>query len=151
MKTFKYNYTLTVKILLSVAVILSGTGCGWNIYNIVEYSAAGFLKVLPYAVICALSFFFFLLTLSMLFFSRYEIKGDALVSKLGFLVSKIKVEKITKIAKFFNENKLVIYYDEKYAVVFVSPEKYDDFISALIKTNKNIEYVLADDNSGKEE
>lgn len=152
MKSFKYNYTLAVRILLVLAVILSGVGGGWNIYSIVEYSPAGILKVLPYAVICALSLFFFILTLSMLFFSRYEIKNNTLVSKLGFLVSKINLDRITKIAKFLNENKLVIYYDrEKFAVVFISPETYDDFISALLKSNKDIEYVLVDENSEKDE
>ena len=152
MKSFKYNYTLSVRILLVLAVILSGVGGGWNIYSIFEYSPAGFLKVLPYAVICALSLFFFILTLSMLFISRYEIKNNALISKLGFLVSKINLDRITKIAKFLSENKLVIYYDrEKFAVVFISPEKYDDFISALLKSNKDIEYVLVDENSEKDE
>ena len=134
--------------LLAVAIILSGAGVGFNVYNIAEYLPFGAGKVIPYVIIAVISACVFVLSLSMLVRSKYVVKDGCIVSWFGLIKSKIKISDISGFSHFKKTDKLVVYFKNgKYAVIVISPAAFDDFVAAVREYDKTIICTRGEDDN----
>ncbi len=141
MKKFRFEYSKTVWLLLTLVVLLLFTGIGWNVFNLIEYSFAGAFKIVIYAL---LVFFLVLLTvivISVMVASKYVVKNGFLQVWLGVFMSKVDVKDISCFVLFKKSNKLVAYYEgDRYTVILISPDKYEAFVLAVREQNPAIAF-----------
>lgn len=64
--------------------------------------------------------------------------------RFGLIKSVYKIKEIESIRLFSKTNKLVLYFkNEKYTVISVKPEWYNDFIREVLSHNLNIRYDVS--------
>ncbi|MBQ8426507.1 MAG: hypothetical protein IJX16_01965 [Clostridia bacterium] len=143
MKKFRFKYSTSVWVLLMLVVVLSTAGMVWNIFNLKEYVWAGAFKITVYALIVAITAFLSVFAISIMVHGLYVIKKDCLYTQFGFVGSKVKISEITEITHFKKSNKLVAYFkDEKYTVIVIDEQNYDEFVKYLREINKEIKYSV---------
>lgn len=141
MKSFKFRYSGVVWILLALVTILSFIGLGWNIFSLTEYFGINQIKTVSHFIMSGLCALLAFTTLSIIIYGRYKIKKGCLITYLGYLKSKVKIQEVTELVHFTKSNKLVAYYkDDKYSIIVISPEDYDDFVLAMREVNAKIVY-----------
>ena len=72
MKQFNVKFSLAIYILLPFAILLSGGGVAWNIYNV--FNNNELTKIVVTALTAILSLAIFVLSFSVLIYSRYSFK-----------------------------------------------------------------------------
>jgi len=145
MKTYPYNFTKTVKILLFVLCALCAVCIGYTCYRAVvsikSNTITDFFGVLTIAVPFIVAVFGLVLAISMLKKSCYEINGRQFITRFGFLTSTYQIPDVTEIHLFTKTRKLAVYFkNNTYIVIAVKEEWYKDFIDELLKRNKSISY-----------
>ncbi len=141
MKSFKLKYSPVIWILLALVILLSVCGLAWNLFTIIEFAGLRTYKVISAGILCALCFALTVLSLSVVFYGKYSIKGNYLYSCFGIIKSRIDINVITHVIHFKKSDKLVVYFGNKsYVIILISPSYYEDFILALREVNKNIIY-----------
>jgi hypothetical protein len=141
MKKFRFKYSLTVWLLLALVVALSLGGLAWNVFNIIQYVWAGAFKITIYALIVAITAFLAIFASSVMIFGFYVVKNGQLYTQFGFISSKVKISDIVQITHFKKSDKLVAYFtDQKYTVIVIAPQDYDEFIKTLREINPQITY-----------
>ena len=139
MKRFRFVYSFTVWLLLSIVLLLSGAGLGLNIFNLIEYSKLGIAKTIIYSVVVILNFLLLALDLSVMLYGCYVIKDGYLYSCFGLIRTRTPIKEVVQFTHFKKSNKLVMYFeDAKYTVIIISPEKYEDFILSVREENPKI-------------
>lgn len=142
MKKFRFDYSPLVKALIFLVIVISAAGLAFNLITTVNYASDKTLLAILYGVLCILTAALFFESLAIAFYGLYKIKGGYLYSCFGFIYSKTDVKDIIAVHVFKKTEKLVVYFkDEKYSVIIISPEKYDEFIAELLKANPDIRYV----------
>ena len=141
MKKFRFEYSKLVWILLSLVLVLVAIGITWNIFNLIQYSFLGTFKIVSYTAIVVLLFALFIIVLSVMLGSKYVVKDNFVHVWIGVFKSKTNVKDISCFVLFKKSNKLVVYYkDNKYSVILLSPDKYDDFVLAVREQNHEIAF-----------
>ncbi len=136
---FRFKFSPLIYGLLALVVALSIAGLAWNIYNLFAVQNQGALQTVSYVVIGVISLAVLAISLGVLLFGYYVIKGTKLYVYFGFIRTFVDLNDVIAITHFKLSDKLVIYYkDEKFSVITISPKKYDDFISAVLKINGNV-------------
>lgn len=139
MQKFRFKYSTSVWVLLSLVLLLTAGGIIWNVFNLIEYSWAGAFKIVIYAVIICLTACIFLFVLLSMINGCYVIKNGFLYTCFGLIKNKVNLDLATQITYFTFSNKLVLYFnDQKYSVIVIPPERYDDFIKAVRESNRAI-------------
>ncbi len=150
MKKFNYTFTLTLKILIWSAIAVSIVGLMWNIFNLVEYFKLGTTKIVTYSIMVILNVFLLAFTLSVLLFSRYQILNEYLICRIGFITSKCKIQDIVEITYFSDKNVLAVYFcNDKYNLISIKPENFQQFTDALREKNNKIYYNIERDLENK--
>ena len=140
MKSFKFKYSATVWLLLSLILALSIIGAAWNAFNLTQYSWSTF-KVITYSLLTAMTAALAVFVLSVMISSKYVVKGEYLYTRFGFIFNKVKIEEIVEITHFKKSDKLVVYFsDAKYSVIVIPPENYGAFVIAIREVNKSAVY-----------
>jgi hypothetical protein len=133
-------------ILLSLALILSLFGFAVNIYRLINLSEA---LAYDYISIILMMFVTILLTviiISVMISSKYTLTKEKLTSSFGIVKSEIPVKDMNQIVLFKKTEKLVIYFGkDKYSVIVVKKEWYDDFIMDMRQLNPDIIYDIKND------
>ena len=141
MKRFNFKYSLMVWLLLSVVVLFSIGGLVWNAYALVEYWSINILKSVSSIVLILLCLLLAVLSLSIMIYGKYVIKGKNLYACFGLVKTKYEIEEIVEITHFKKSNKLVAYFnDQKYTVIVIAPIDYEEFILGVRKINPKIVY-----------
>jgi hypothetical protein len=139
MQKFRFKYSMAVWILLSLVLVLTAGGIIWNIFNLIEYSWAGAFKIIIYSFIIFLTACIFVFVLFAMINGCYLIKNGFLYTCFGLIKNKVCLDSVTQITHFTFSNKLVLYFnDQKYSVIVIPPERYDDFIKAVRENNHAI-------------
>lgn len=142
MKKFRFSYSPIVKILIAAVIVIAAAGLTLNIVTVVKYAKSDTLLTVVYGVLSVLTALLLIEAIAIAFYGLYSIKGGFLYSFFGLIYSKTDVNDIIAVQVFNQTRKLVVYFkDEKFSVIIVAPEKYDDFIAALIKANPEIKYL----------
>ena len=148
MKSFRFRFHPSVWFLFAVALLLSGAGTTFNVYNTVQYFPFGATKVLPYILVAVISAAIFVTCLSMVVYSKYVVKDGYLISFFGFIRSKTAISDLSGFSLFKKTNKLVAYFKNgKYTVIVVSPAAFDDFVAAVREFDKTIICTRGDDDA----
>lgn len=138
MSKFKYKKSILITVVISLLSACALAGIITNIINIVQ-DANNWLKVLSYSIILAISVFMLIASLLMLLTAHYKITDTHLVVSYGVITERITIQSINSISIFKSSDNLVVYYNEnKYQVILISPDVFDDFIVALRNVNENI-------------
>ena len=141
MKKFRFYYSTSVWVLLSLVILLLTGGLCYNIYNFFSYVEHGVYKAVIYFLIVIVNGGLLAFAVSVAVYGKYVIKDKKLYSYFGFIRSAVSTDDIVQITHFKKSDKLVIYYkDAKYSVIIISPDKYEGFILALREENRNIIY-----------
>lgn len=141
MKKFNFKYSKSVLLLLVLVVVLSAGGCAWNIAYALQYVGLNTTKVVTSLIICFLCAFLTVFALSALLYGKYVIKNGYLICYFGFIKSKINIKEATEITHFKKSDKLVLYYsNDKYSVIVIGNELYEDFILSIRQVNSQIKY-----------
>ena len=138
---FKFHYSSVLWVMLILVITLALTGLVWNAYNLIYFINSGIDKIISYSLIVLATGALGVIAFSVAFFGRYVIKDGLLVTYFGVFSSKVDVNEITEVVHFKKSNKLVVYFaDQKFSVVLIAPEKYDDFVIALRDKNPKIRF-----------
>lgn len=141
MKRFRFNYPLSVWLLLSLILVLTGAGLGLNIFNLIEYSKLGIFKTVLYTIIVMLNLALVVLDVSVMVYGCYVINDGILYSYFGLIRTKTEIKDVVQITHFKKSDKLVVYFkDAKFSVIIISPEKYENFILAVREINPAVLY-----------
>ncbi len=141
MKKFKFSYSVLVKVLLAIVLLLSLAGLVWNVFNVVEFIKISTFKGIVYILLVLLIAILVIITLGIIFYGTYVIDGDTLYSYFGVIKTKANIKDMVEIAHFKKSNKLVVYFkDAKYTVIIISPTLYDEFIKAIREVNPQVIY-----------
>lgn len=151
MKTYKYNFTPLLKVLIVAMIILCFGAAAYNVYNIITaiLSGAAFSNAwnwFTYAVIIIVGIIGIVVFSAMLINSRYELTETELLLKFGLIVTHYTLSDIKAVHVFKNTKKLTIYFKNgNYAVVVVKEEWYKDLIESMVALNPRITYDADDD------
>ena len=143
MKKYKYLYSTLTKILLILVMAFSLAGAGWSVFNLIQFAYLGAIKIVGYILITLLSLLVCTFAFSVLVSGYYTVTDTNLVCKIGFIKSKLPLAEITQAVYYRTENKLVIYFKkDKFAVIVISPDDYEDFVVTLRENNPKIIYDI---------
>ena len=142
MNTYRFKLSKAAIVGCIFGIILGLVGIGFTVYRILSPSL-GFI-----ASLLALSVF-----PSILIRSVYKVSDKELILWFGFIKSVYKIEDMESIHLFTKSNKLVIYFkDERYTVIVVKPDWYNEFTKDICSRNNKIRYDVStaeiDDKSG---
>jgi len=141
MKDYKFKFTKIMITLMIIALLLSIFGFAVNIYKMINFSDALAFDYITVILMLFVTVLLAFIIISVMLSSKYILSKEKLVIKFGIIKSEILLKNIAQIVLFKKTNKLVIYFDkEKYSVIVVKKDWYDDFISTLIKYNPEISY-----------
>lgn len=147
MKTFKYKFTRLLKALMILGMVLCVVGFGVNLYycvtNGAKHAADPVYPVMQYVLMFFVTVVLFVMLLSILVRSSYVIDGKFFKTRFGFIVSKYDVETIENITLDRKTDKLTVTFKSgEFMVIVVKQDWYEEFITALLLANPEIEYSI---------
>ena len=147
MKMFKYKFSKLTKTLIYIGIALCFVGFGINIFAIVTGDIASAANpvypIIQYTLMFLVPAVLLVILISLLLSSYYAIDGNTLKTSFGIIKSKYDISTIDTVLLDRNTNKLTVYFkNNNFVVIVVKEDWYDEFIDALCKTNKNIEFSI---------
>ena len=131
MKTFKYSYGKVVFVLLIICLPVAAASVVFNLLRVINEDNAVSLQI-ALILIIALSAAAFILILAAVFWSRYKITENKIITGYGLINSKINIKDVEKLTEFKKSKKLVMYLKNgKFYVVCIRELLYDEFCSCL--------------------
>ena len=142
MKKYRFKFSPLIVSLMILVLLAAIAGLTLNIIRCCsedfDVTAWNVLSVALMLFVCAL---LIVIVIGLFFATYYTFKGDKLVTRYGIIKSEIAIKAISEIVYFKKTEKLVIYFDEdKYSVVVVKKDWYDDFVREIRKINPAIRY-----------
>lgn len=141
-KSFKYRFTTTMKILLIVALVLCAAGLAVSIYRIWHEGIDEFIDALQSPLLIAICLFAIAFIISVLIKSQYEVTDKHYISRFGFVKSRYLIKDVTKIELDSDTKKLTVFVGEEYMVLSICPDQNDAFVQAMREANKKIEFTF---------
>lgn len=139
MKQFNVKFSLAIYILLPFAILLSGGGVAWNIYNV--FNNNELTKIVVTALTAILSLAIFVLSFSVLIYSRYSFKNNIAILRFGVFATKFDLKQAIRIVHFKLSNKLVLYFETAtFTTILIKPTAYTDFVQTLREINPLIQF-----------
>ena len=139
-KVFPFRFN-TLGILLSVIVLfLCVVGMGISIYRIIGEGIQDLADGLKHPFIIAVSLFCATVVISILIRSEYAVTDEELITKFGFIKSRLPLSSITAIEHDRSTQKLTVYCGEEFSVFTLKKEWADDFTHEICLANPQIEF-----------
>lgn len=154
MKSYKFRFSKLIFILAIAAIAVAAVGgIGWTVYRMINIGFQTVTLGIQYVVLLLVSVLIIVLLTSILIRSSYKITDKEVVLWFGFIKSSYKIADIESVHLFTKTNKLVLYFkNERYTVIVVKPEWYNEFIKELLSKNDKIRYdVSTSDGTDDEE
>ena len=147
MKVFKYKFTKLTYILICVGIALCLIGIGLNIFSVVTSDIASSANmvypIIQYTLMFLIPAVLLVILISLLLSSYYSIDGKTLKTSFGIIKSKYDIGEIETVLLDRSTNKLSVYFsNNNFIVIVVKEDWYNDFIDALCKANRNIEFSI---------
>ena len=144
MKTYKFRLSKLVLALLIAALVASFGGIGFTAYRIYRLGFSTVLLGIQHVVILIACVLLIVILVSILIRSCYKITDKEVLLWFGIIKSAYKIADIESVHLFTKTNKLVLYFkNERYTVIVVKPEWYNDFIKELLSKNSKIRYDVS--------
>jgi hypothetical protein len=121
------------------------------IKNGVQYYADPIYGYLQYGLMFFVTVALFVIIVSILISSYYEVTDKYFITCFGLIKSKYAIADVEEITLDRNTNKLsVTFANSTFIVIVVKEEWYNDFVSAIIAVNPKIEYsIISEDKDQK--
>lgn len=147
MKNYKYKFTKLMTAFIWIGIALSVGAFALNTYFVfadgIDSAANAFYPILRYVLMYFVSVAAFVLLLSLILSSHYQISDKKFKTSFGIIKSSYDIEKIQSVVLDRKTKKLSVYFDDNnFIVIVVKEEWYEDFIEELLKVNRNIEYTI---------
>ena len=145
MKTYKFRFSKPILILSILAILVAaGGGIGWTVYRMIHIGFQTVLLGIQYVVLLLVSALVIVIFVSLLIRSFYTVTDKEIVLWFGIIKSSYKIADIESVHLFTKTNKLVIYFkNDKYTVIVVKPEWYNEFTKELLSKKENIRYDVS--------
>ncbi len=145
MKTYKFRFSKPILILSILAILVAaGGGIGWTVYRMIHIGFQTVLLGIQYVVLLLVSALVIVIFVSLLIRSFYTVTDKEIVLWFGIIKSSYKIADIESVHLFTKTNKLVIYFkNDKYTVIVVKPEWYNEFTKELLSKNESIRYDVS--------
>ena len=142
MKKFKYRFSPLIWVLLSLAMLIAVCTTIINVLIIIDYANKGLQIDYTKIIVIFIAILFFAFIIVVIVNSNYEITQTELKTRLGFIVTGVKLKDIQEIVLFVKDKRLsVIFKDEEFTNIVISPLLFDDFIKSIKTTAPHIIYT----------
>lgn len=146
MNTYRFKLSKAAIIGCIIGILLGLTGIVFTVLRILSPNL-GFSSpqlIIQHVVILIVSLLALILFPSILIRSVYKINDKELVLWFGFIKSVYSIQEMESIHLFTKSNKLVIYFkDERYTVIVVKPDWFNEFTKDLCSRNSKIRYDVS--------
>lgn len=147
MKIFKFKFSKLITALIYAGMALSVAAFGINIFLVATQGLSSAVNpvypILQYSLMFLVSVLLFVILLSLLISSYYAVGDGYLKTSFGIVKSKYNLANAEKIILDRTTNKLAVYFkDSSFIMVVVKSEWQDDFITAILENNPQIEYTI---------
>ena len=144
MKSYKFKFSKLVLVLIGVAIAAALAAIGYTIYRIYRYGFSTPLLVIQHVAVLIVAVLAIVIFVSLLIRSVYKITDTEIVLWFGIVKQTFKIADIESIHLFTKTNKLVLYFkDEKYTVIVVKPDWYNEFTKEILARNDKIRYDVS--------
>lgn len=149
---FKYKYKNYMYLIFALIYVLAAVCFGWNLYrlivsldNPVQMTAYEYIRI---ALCLVLPVAFVVFVTSAIISSYYLISEKQIKVTFGFLSDKYKISEVSSLVKNIRTNRLTMVFDDESTLnVVITPDKFDDFCSEIMKYNRNVSYEQTDSES----
>jgi hypothetical protein len=115
----------------------------WTIAVGTSYAADPVYPIIQYVLYYFITITLFVILLSILINSYYQVDEKNFVTSFGLIKSKYPVDQIELCTLDRTTNKLTVtFLNSEYIVIVVKQDWYNEFIEALLAANRKIEYSI---------
>lgn len=144
MRTFRFRFSKTIILLQIAAMILAAAAIVYTAYRMATVGFGSASLIIQYVVLLLFGVLAIVIFSAMLIRSVYVVGKKEIVLRFGLIKTVYKIKDIESIRLFSKTNKLVLYFkNEKYTVISVKPEWFNDFIREVLSHNLNIRYDVS--------
>lgn len=144
MKSYKFKFSKLIFVLMIAGIVLAAGGIALTVFRIIR---AGFATVslgITHVLVLLVCALLLVILPSILIRSAYQITDKELILWFGIIKSSYKISEMESIHLFTKTNKLVIYFkNDRYTVIVVKPEWYNEFTKELLSKNDKIRYDVS--------
>ncbi len=144
MKSYKFKFSKLVLVLIGLAIAAALAAVAYTVYRIYLYGFSSPLLVIQHVAVLIVAALAIVIFVSLLIRSVYKITDTQIILWFGIVKQTFKIADIESVHLFTKTNKLVIYFkDEKYTVIVVKPEWYNEFTKEILARNDKIRYDVS--------
>ena len=152
MRTFRFRFSKTIILLQIAAMILAAAAIVYTAYRMATVGFGSASLIIQYVVLLLFGVLALVIFSAMLIRSVYVVGKKEIVLRFGLIKTVYKIKDIESIRLFSKTNKLVLYFkNEKYTVISVKPEWFNDFIREVLSHNLNIRTTVPITEKDKDE
>lgn len=144
MRTFRFRFSKLIILLQIAAMVLAAAAIAYTVYRMITLGFGDASLIIQYVLLLLFGVGAIVIFSAMLIRSVYIVGKNEIILRFGLIKSVYKIKEIESIRLFSKTNKLVLYFkNEKYTVISVKPEWYNDFIREVLSRNLNIRYDVS--------
>lgn len=144
MKSYKFKFSKLVLVLIGLAIAAALAAVAYTVYRIYLYGFSSPLLVIQHVAVLIVAALAIVIFVSLLIRSVYKITDTQIILWFGIVKQTFKIADIESVHLFTKTNKLVIYFkDDKYTVIVVKPEWYNEFTKEILARNDKIRYDVS--------
>lgn len=144
MKSYKFRFSKLVLVLIGLAIAAALAAVAYTVYRIYLYGFSSPLLVIQHVAVLIVAVLAIVIFVSLLIRSVYKITDTKIILWFGIVKQTFKIADIESVHLFTKTNKLVIYFkDDKYTVIVVKPEWYNEFTKEILARNDKIRYDVS--------
>ena len=144
MKSYKFRFSKLVLVLIGLAIAAALAAVTYTVYRICLYGFSSPLLAIQHVAVLIVAALAIVIFVSLLIRSVYKITDTQIILWFGIVKQTFKIVDIESVHLFTKTNKLVIYFkDDKYTVIVVKPEWYNEFTKEILARNDKIRYDVS--------
>ena len=144
MKSYKFRFSKLVLVLIGLAIAAALAAVAYTVYRICLYGFSSPLLAIQHVAVLIVAALAIVIFVSLLIRSVYKITDTQIILWFGIVKQTFKIADIESVHLFTKTNKLVIYFkDDKYTVIVVKPEWYNEFTKEILARNDKIRYDVS--------
>ncbi|MBO5713079.1 MAG: hypothetical protein J6R88_02600 [Clostridia bacterium] len=145
MKKYKYSFSKLIIGLFILGIVLALACIGLNVYrfvlNINLNNEITFNDWIMIILIILLSVAFIVIAVSCFISSYCTVEDKTVILAWGIIKNKLDLNEVTEIKYYYSNTRLeLVFKDESYFYIAVSPEWVDDFVNDIKLANPKILY-----------
>ena len=152
-KVFPFRHNTVSVLLCILALLLCAAGVGMSVYRIISEGLEDFTKVLQSPFLILICLFLAAVIIAILIKSEFIVEGGELITRFGFIKSRLAIATITKMEHDRGTHKLTVYCGEEFTVLTLKKEWEDDIVHEICSVNKDIElsFTMTENKPPKDE